>query len=1125
VNYTEQQAEAITTMASHICVDAGAGSGKTRVLVDRIVHLLEQKHATLDQIVAITFTAKAAAEMKARLRAAFRDKAPHDDAELMNQWRDLERRVDTARVCTIHAFCAGFLRESALRVGLDPDFSLLTDAENRLLSTRVVTETLHRLLNQSNPSAVHLATELGISALTRVLESLLSKRDTIHELALTYPLEQPQTLVQRWAEEVDRERRRRLESLPRLPKVPRYLRALRSFHDACDNAEDGREQWRLIMVESLDAITQATTTEDIKHALSNLAQRSSKNGAKKNWDSEEIYKALDKLQKEIQSFARSYLEEQQPDTSAEEKAATLTCDLISTAKQVLSDFARAKAVANCLDYDDLIGSTRQALGDHENLRERTAADIRFLLMDEFQDTDHNQLEIARLLADCESGPDLFIVGDAKQSIYRFRGAEVGVFLQERKRAAKLLALDKNFRALPDVMAFVNDFFHSSALLAAVDTYQPMRTNRPPTKEQRIEFLIPEEPEGTRPLKIEDYRRSEAALLALRIRDLCADDAPPLVVDEASDTFRTARYGDMAILMRAMSDVHLYEAALRKAGIPYSLTAGVGFYKRQEVLDILNLLKILIDPWDEVALAGFLRSPLAGLSDDSLVMLTQDSQLVTALQLSCDAHTAIHKLSAEQQAALFKAKALLDHLRAHMELPVSTFLRLVLRETNLEAVLLSRYLGVQHVSNVRKLVEVAEDFAHRRPPTLRGFVQYLDDLRGKAIREGEAAMMAEGGGAVTLLTIHKSKGLEFPVVLLPDLGRARKGVSYEGFYLHDTLGMALKATDAKGEQHSPLIGTAITNRIKEETEAEDARVLYVALTRARDYLLLCGPSNPKAASWFHSLNEEYNICKKPHGTKITGDGWEGAVIRQAQGAAQKSLSTMADSKPDKESILRKISGAHHAASTRNTFSISAILDHLAHGLDEEQERSDTDGTPSSHDAASKAMARGTRVHRFFERWDFKSPPEDLIRQTIDEAALGLSESKQAVEDLLVLANQFQASPFGQRLAAENDIQREAPFYLSVDQTIISGTIDAILGDDTLVDYKTGRWDPDRNARYEWQLLLYAAAVEKLLGRRPKLGVLCYIDAGKTHEVTITPEQISWALKHAQEAITSMRRAVS
>jgi len=1112
MSWTDEQLAAITATERMVCVDAGAGSGKTGVLIERIIHLIEKRNVSLDEIVAITFTDAAAAEMKDRLRAAFRQKAPLDNPAEMSNWRNLERQVENARLSTIHSFCTSLLRENALRIGLDPDFSVLAEAEAVLLRDEVVTDAVHALLDARDPAATRAATELGAARLIRELIDLLKRRRLIEYARAMQPPGDVGELMQHWSELADRA----LCQWAQDPKVREWHAALTELGACCLEKTDAREAVRRDMVAMLDAMMaveddsdgagvpplgpprmRGGSLDDVRRLAGVVAAANFNKsaGSKKNWQSEEDFNHLKEIQNDVRDFAKeNCFAPLDPDT--ESRSAQLTLDLLATYDKVKQTFQEAKRDRACLDFDDLIETVRMTLRDSYEVRTRTAARFKYLLIDEFQDTDSSQLEIARLLAECPNGPALFIVGDAKQSIYDFRDAEVELFQNEKKNAPKVIPLDVNFRSLPDVLSLANDVFHASRILEAVEPqYACLKSARSPAGESRVEFLIPDEEEG---LLADDYRACEAELIAARLGEMCEGDARVEVFDKRAGDHRRATYGDVAILFRSGSSQYIYEESLRKRQIPYVIVGGRGFYERQEIKDMRNLLTVLVDPWDEMALLGFLRGPLAGLCDDALVTLCKQGGLVLAF-------CGTAQLGGEMGDRLNDARELIANLRDHMEMPLAAFLRYALERTAYEAIALSQFLGLQKAYNVRKLLDLADDFGKVRPPKLSAFVRYLDEVSTDETREGEAVLGSADSGSVTLMSVHKSKGLEFPIVVLPDLSQKRKAPDSNTVVMHRRFGVVARATDDWGESAKPVAYDVIYQAQKDKSEAEHARILYVGLTRARDWLLLSGAPKPDKSSWLTVFDDCFGVTSRKDGERLHGAGWQGVVRRNTIAPFSRvKVSDKQDFSLD-GAEARVIPLEVHA--TRRTISVSDLLNRMDDLVEFRASRS-----ASSSD---KALLRGNLVHRLFELWDLQSEPP--VERALSEFGCAASEACLLKDFLHEAAEQFRASSLGQELAGQAPPLREMPFLLRLNDFVVSGTIDAILSDGTIVDYKTGQPSKKAHARYEHQLRLYAVAAQRLTGQAPPRALVYYTTTGETKGVDVSARCLDETLALAGAAI--------
>lgn len=1118
---TPGQHQAIHADARRICVDAGAGSGKTYVLVQRIVRLLEQG-IPLDAIVAITFTEKAAAEMKARLRAACRKRALDADTATMSRWRDQERAVETARITTIHAFCAGVLREHALTLGIDPDFSPLSEGETRLMVVESARTALHALLEANDDDALHLCSVFLTGELVALLSDLLLKEQLLDRITAHASGADVASLRAAWQAAARLEQEQALVALKDSPALAAYRNALAEFGGAYQGeAPDGRQlhyRWQMRLLTLLRKGASLETLQPLLDERSSLGV----NRAGKGWD-KETAADLKALMDEVTKWLDKVLPLFRATAEEEEKCARLTLALGNVLTQAREVFNTSKQRGNKLSFDELIARVHAALTRDATLCASVARDMRVLLVDEFQDTDATQLEIAEALHAAPDGPDLFIVGDAKQSIYYFRGAEVDVFRRARERADLNIVLDANFRTVPDVLAFVNDYFGTSNALHAVELpYGPMAPSRPAATAPAVTFITVLPPPDAPGMDMASLRRLEAEHIAAQILALLDPDAAPRIRDKDSEVLRAATPGDIGLLFRGMSHVGLYEDALRRAGIPYTLSAGAGFYERQEVLDVLNALRVVLDPHDEAALLGFLRGPMAGLSDEALFrMVRRHGNLSRAFADAQPGDTG------GEDALLDAARALIADLRAQAEAPPGDLVRHLLEATGFEAVQLAQYLGLQRAANLRKLIAQADGFNHGGISSLRTFVRYLADISHEGVREGEAAMVGEGG-AVTLMTVHKSKGLEFPVVFVVDTASKMRARVSGALTLHRDLGLVVRAPDSEGKPGKPLLSQAIALRVQREEAAEQARLLYVALTRARDLLFVSGSlkgGRTAPGTWLDALESTYDITTREEGAPFGNPGWKATVQRAMPVARSIAQESAASADLDMTLLSARMAPVVPDASTRTAFSVSALLDLLSGATDrDEQPQADFEGSGTGR---NDALMRGTLVHALFERWDFATGTGPDVAALLERYALAPAQRDAWTADLTAIATRFANSPLAKRMGASRPVTREVPFFLYLPgvDAVVQGVIDAALADGTLIDYKTGAHNATRHARYVWQLQFYAAAYREIRGAQPREGVLYYVDEDRTETVDFADAALDAALQEAAELITRLRSAAT
>jgi len=466
-------------------------------------------------------------------------------------------------------------------------------------------------------------------------------------------------------------------------------------------------------------------------------------------------------------------------------------------------------------------------------------------------------------------------------------------------------------------------------------------------------------------------------------------------------------------------------------------------------------------------------------------------------------------------------------------PPGPALRRALELSGAEAVCLGQYQGMQKASNLRKLVAVADEFSPRLPATLADFVRYLDDVRDRAVQEGDANLQTGGGDAVLVMTIHASKGLEFPVVFLPDLCPQKRGKNASGpLHLHRDLGAVMGAGDLEEKDDDtakPVLVRAIQLATGRGEDEESARLLYVAMTRARDHLVLCGRGDAGGDTWFGRFNEAYSLADRKHGSEIVKDGWKAVVHREMPAPCGPAPQPDRGETPDLDALRRRIAPFAVPERAGATVSVSAVLNWILGGeggaeKDAGDHTRDTAGaeTPPAPPDQEFAMDRGTAVHRFFELWDFAGDNADLPDRVLDESDFDPQQREALRAQLARMAERFREDPLHARLAADAAFRRELPFLLPFEGHLIRGTIDALLGDSTVLDYKTGAPNAEKLERYGLQLALYAEAVRQVTGAAPEEGLLYFVDRALIERVPLGPGPIAAAMERVRQVLQERGR---
>ncbi len=864
MHFTPDQQQAIE-LAGALVVTAGAGSGKTRVLVQRYLRLLQQYASEMQlaageppPILAITFTEKAAREMRQRVRASVEQRVQHATPDEQPLWQALRDAIEGARISTIHSFCAALLRAQPVETGLDPGFVVLDDVDASMLRVASLDLALEQWLHAaaSDPAAAAeratLQAEFALPELSQMLLEMLLRGDELRAVVDTLPATAEQLQAQ-WQADYAAFLREQWQALL---ADPTWCAAVATLADCAAVAPaSDRIGAQLLAVQAWLATCDPDQppTDDTP-----IQQINVQGGSAKQWGNKAVLEAAKHALKTLRDMIAAADLTAERDAELEQRTAQATVALVSLYRRVLDTYRQQKLNQNALDFDDLEWQARHVLA-HPAVQQRWQRTLRAILVDEFQDTNDAQRAIMYALAGMASAslpataPELFVVGDGKQSIYRFRGADVAVFQQVQhdilRHAGQRVSLSVSFRTHLLLLEWINRVMarvlHRPRPLHAFEIpFAPLTAHRPPPPHQQcVELHLLDRP-GT----AEELREQEARLLAQRMQALVAGAAGAIVYDHVSARWRIPHYGDFALLFQTSNAFSTYAAVFREAGIPFLTTAGRGYYDRPEVQDLLHLLRVLNNPADELALVGVLRSPLFAVDDNTIVRLRLANP-----QSLWDALLQPHP---DDPPALTHARTTLHSLSVRRgQLTVVELLRTALNDTGYLAVLGSLPDGAQRCVNVEKLIEAVR---YADMTDLRSFNDYLAQVLDAAPREGEAPL--EAVGSALLMTIHASKGLEFPIVVLPDLSRVPP-TNRETWLAHRSYGLAICLRDAAGERQPASIWQRAQVRERQMAQAEHERLLYVALTRAQDYLILSGRAL-KAAGWQAMIEQSINIHTDP-----------------------------------------------------------------------------------------------------------------------------------------------------------------------------------------------------------------------------------------------------------------------
>jgi len=1140
MSFTPQQQTAIVTHDRNLIIVAGAGSGKTRVLVERYLSLLNaHPDWPLTALVAITFTQEAAQEMRVRVRQTLENSLLQtSDAQAAQSLRERLAQMDTARIGTIHSLCATILRANAAEAALDPGFGVLDEVRARLLLAQAVEAVLAELAVDDPDDLLRLAQAYD----ERELVETLATPSLVAQDFSSVPND-TESLLDGWRSHWQALAERAVNTI-RTAITERY-------HAPGTDGKALSQRWQDVH-NAYEALTLPDATLDQQiDVLRGLAGISLHVGRV----SEQRQTERDDL-KYIVGVARELIERIYPGPGDDDaRAADLLLAWVGMLRRVQARYVVLKQTESALDFDDLEKLTARLLREHPAVRERyRSGEFRHVLVDEFQDTNAAQWEIIQAIADVHQPGSLFVVGDPKQSIYGFRGADVSVFGQVRDQIThaqgQMVPLSRSFRSHRGLVNAFNALFAQimqtdpaspvAAYQIAYDT--PMDAHRDDLPQHAtLNLLLVDsdaaDDRGER-LNAEQKRQWEAYEIGNRLNQMVAEGWP--VQDKDSGQPRPMNYGDMALLFRSMTHVALYENVFKVLQIPYVTLAGRGFYDRQEIWDVLNVLRVLVNPADELALASALRSPLFAFSDDLLLLLrmwcpeADDAAVPASLWQALSKATrepGMPELESVHCAQISRAWDVLSALQQLAgRVTIAELLHHLLARTGYLAMLQSLPDGARRRRNVEKLLKIAEDSGL---VTLAAFLPYIDSVQEADVREGEALLEAEN--AVRLMSIHRSKGLEFPVVCLVDAAASQHSRSTPLVMLDECYGMCCKLRDeetgAVAEKQSFAYRMAVDEQ-KQREEAESLRLLYVAATRARDMLLVSGTARKRKDGW--SANGWLGLIVVAAGLLDEGDG----ALLPVPGAAD-ALLHVAVPTYDPELPLRLQVGSAASPTLPIADPVApplmqvvgqprrALIGHItasqlidlyeADQAKEPQERrkyrqrlvsdsvddSPVSAAPRTRPAKPRVTGRviGNIVHEALRYWHLPETTPDLntlletyawqqhLTDTTD-----IADAVSSARELLVRFEQSELCDWVRQSKARRfPVYHELPFMLRRTPRLIHGMIDLVFqrtsGEWLIVDYKTsyvpeGR-QPQALARhmadhFTLQVGAYAEALTHQLG---------------------------------------------
>ncbi len=1160
VNWTEDQKKVIDLRNRNILVSAAAGSGKTAVLVERIMEMIcDEKHPVdVDHLLVVTFTKAAAAEMKERVGVAIRKRLEEqpNNGYLLRQ----ETLLAHAQITTIDSFCSYILRNHFGEIDLDPAFRVADEGELKLLKKDILKELLEEEYAKKRPQFLHFVECYASGKKDEVLEELILK---LYEFSTSdpYPCTWLEALLQEQSEYTDEKLlehvRKILESLLEENKQAIAL---------CNGIggpvlyEDALQQDQLLLKRCMEAGTYEEYSSAIRGRSFAALSRKKMPADVEEEKKEAVKKIRDRMKKSLESLQKQFF--YMPAEVIAEAAKTAEPakrELVELTLEFSKRFAEKKRKKNIVDFSDMEHLALEVLVDKQDgqyvptdIAKAYGEYFSEIMIDEYQDSNLVQeLILTSISKNYQGGNNLFMVGDVKQSIYRFRQARPELFMEKQETytltesTSQRINLSKNFRSRKEVLDAVNFLFEKimikelgnvrydaeAALYLGASMPEPEKAED--VQAELILFELPEDEEDEKTDKAE----LEASMVAGKILEMLQNNK---VMDKATGELRPARFGDMVILLRSMTGwSDTFSNVLGAYGIPTVTGSSTGYFSAMEIQTILNFLRILDNQKQDIPLSAVLHSAIGNLESTELAK-------IRARYPELPYYEACVRYASEGEDEKLSEKlkifwSLVERLRKEAEyLPIHKLLWEIYDQTSYDQLVRLQPNGQVRAENLQMLVQKALDYENTSYRGLFNFVRYIENLQKYEVDYGVAESSAGNENAVKIMSIHKSKGLEFPIVFVSGLAKKfNKQDTRERIAMHPDLGLGCDAIDPVKRMKMPTLHKKIIQKqIELESLGEELRVLYVALTRAKEKLIMTGALKAASDSVM-KLEEEKSFCQRGlYESLCAGGSYLDWILQATVGEkapyklsyvgagdlVEKRMEQMIKKQYDYAALRSKSSELPEAFKERFEYqypyekemmipgkiSVSelkkAAMDEETIELFEEPEIVPYIPVFLREERKSSATERGTAYHCVMECMDLANiRHSNQVKERIQSLVQQGKMTQTAAESINGYdIYQFCQSELCKRmLAAEQSgkLYKEQPFviakpareisdeYDSDQEVLVQGIIDAYFEEPegiVLIDYKTDyvKTEEELVKRYKKQLEVYGEALEQATGSRVK-----------------------------------------
>ena len=1132
----------------NISVTAGAGSGKTRILVERYLKIVMQDPQNVKRTLAFTFTNKAAGEMQERIARTVNERlAAEQDQSIKRKLFKIRDQLNSAAISTIHSFCARTLREFPIESGLSPDFNEMDEMQQSALQQEAIQKSFEKINQTDNVDEkrhwYYLFSRLSRAAIKDMLAAALGSPWDMELIINKWK----DLSEQDYIDQLNREWLNLAKSIIGEQDYSQFSRLVVSIlnNDIMNQKNEKGDQVNHLLTQTVSILNSDAAGHEKYTALFALIVYMTTNdaaayknaahlGGQQSWSKQSIGQLVELSQ--LSENPAQKIKDNPIGSCASENDRIwyrLFKIFLNLYQKTSIIYKQIKQEKSLVDFEDLQVLTLKLLNEQDRISAVLRNRYDHILVDEFQDTNGLQWEIIRQLAtknDELKKDKIFLVGDPKQSIYGFRNADIRIFKQVKEIFANQIILkdetdyegnvvfEESFRFLPRLNAFIN---HTFSQMLQEDKNNPFEVGYHALASKReldgkgwVELALFQSDADT--VRVEAEYLASAIQRIIRGKTICYHWLGEEIPMEAA-------FGDIAILLRSRTHLLEVEQALRSKNIPFITAGGIGYWQQQEIYDFNYLLRFISNPKDDFALVAVLRSKMFLIPDSALFFLAREEGRTWWDRLQGELKQ--DGYSEDEKHALKLTRALIKKwLSLRDRITLADLLDRIVEDVNYRTILAAQLNGDQLVANLDKLIRIAQNFDAAGLGGLQAFQDNINTIINNEMREGEAQIAIEDRESVKIMTIHAAKGLQFPIVMVPFLNEKNEG-RFKTVFQDNEQGVVTKLNSGiiKQSNDDHILLNLIKYRQRQKDLAEAKRLFYVAASRASNYLFLSAAAKePKAArdsalSWLSELFTKDGIDVW-QADQISTNEFEVSIVHEIEGVKQDeneitalndllnqlkfNLDKSESGKSELPDYLKPLSDIVGP----QIFSATRLMTYLENPEKYYQRyhlgffEQDYDSYAADVYQTDHALLKGKIVHRYLELIESSGIDSDSLLQNIffefdifdDELRNEFASEIQSTTE------QVRRSPEGRKIFAAKDFKNEVEVTTKLGEDYFTGTIDRMFKNEAelweVVDYKTNRIDADHieaaAKKYEWQIKAYAFLLSKLYPEQKTYPVSLY-----------------------------------